>query len=46
MEEIDNLVRLDALRLDESGPKTFLQAADLLGTARYRATPSIGQTGL
>ena len=38
MDEIDNLVRLDALSLDESGPKTFVKAADLPGTARYRAT--------
>jgi len=39
MEEIDNLVRLDALALDEAGAKTFGKSADLPGTARYRATP-------
>ena len=38
MDELDNLVRLDALALDESGPKTFAKSADLSGTARYRAT--------
>jgi len=31
-------VRLDALSLDEAGAKTFVKAADLPGTARYRAT--------
>ena len=40
MEEIDNLVRLDALTLDDPGsPKTFVKSAELLGTVRYRATP-------
>ncbi len=39
MDEIDNLVHLDALALDEAGAKTFVKAADLPGTARYRATP-------
>src|SRR6267143_7152717 len=38
LEELDNLVRLDALSLDEAGAKTFVKAADLLATARYRAT--------
>ena len=38
MEEIDNLVHLDAIALDESGPKTFVKSADLPGTARFRAT--------
>ena len=38
MEELDNLVRLDALSLEEAGPRTFVKAADLPGTARYNAT--------
>lgn len=38
MDVIDNLVCLDALTLDEAGAKTFVKAADLPGTARYRAT--------
>jgi small GTP-binding protein len=38
MEELDNLVRLDALAVDEAGAKTFVKSADLSGTARYRAT--------
>lgn len=39
MEEIDNLVRLDAIALDEGGAKEFVKAADLPGTVRYRVTP-------
>jgi hypothetical protein len=38
MDELDNLVRLDALALDEAGAKTFVKAADVPGTERYRAT--------
>src|SRR2546422_5779806 len=38
MEELDNLVRLDALSLEEAGPRTFVKAVDLPGTARYHAT--------
>ena len=39
MEEIDNLVRLDALTLDDPGSlKTFVKSAELPGTVRYRAT--------
>ena len=38
MEELDNLVRLEALALDPSGTKTFVKAADAPGTTRYWAT--------
>ncbi len=38
MTELDHLVRLDAIALDEAGPKTFVKAAEVPGTARYRAT--------
>ncbi|MGI0148727.1 MAG: GTPase domain-containing protein, partial [Thermoplasmata archaeon] len=38
MEELDNLVRLGAVALDETGAKTFAKAADLPGTVRYRVT--------
>jgi len=38
MEELDNLVRLEALGLDPSGTKTFVKAADAPGTTRYWAT--------
>ncbi len=35
MEELDNLVRLEALALDPSGTKTFVKAAEAHGTTRY-----------
>ena len=38
MEELDNLVRLEALALDPSGTKTFIKAAEAPGTTRYWAT--------
>jgi len=38
MEELDNLVRLEALALDPSGTKTFVKAAEAPGTTRYWAT--------
>jgi hypothetical protein len=38
MEELDNLVRLEAVVLDETGAKAFARAADLPGTVRYRVT--------
>jgi small GTP-binding protein len=38
LEELDNLVRLGALVLDETGATTFTKAADLPGTVRYRVT--------
>jgi small GTP-binding protein len=38
MEELDNLVRLGAVALDETGAKAFARAADLPGTVRYRVT--------
>jgi small GTP-binding protein len=38
MAELDHLVHLDAVALDEAGPKTFVKAADVSGAARYRAT--------
>ena len=38
MEELDNLVHLDAIFLDEAGPKTFTRAADVSATAHYKAT--------
>ena len=39
MEELDHLVRLDALFLEEAGPKTFVTTADVSGASRYKATP-------
>lgn len=38
MDELDNLVRLGAVVLDETGAKAFARAADLPGTVRYRVT--------
>jgi len=38
MDELDNLVRLEALALDPSGTKTFVKAAEAPGTTRYWAT--------
>jgi len=38
MTELDHLVRLDTIALDEAGPKTFVKAAEVPGTARYRVT--------
>ena len=38
MDELDNLVRLEALSLDVSGSKAFVKAAEAPGTTRYWAT--------
>ena len=38
MEELDHLVRLDALFVEEAGPKVVVKAADVAGTSRYRVT--------
>lgn len=38
MEELDHLVRLDALYLEEAGPKVIVKAADVALTSRYLAT--------
>jgi hypothetical protein len=39
MEELDHLVRLDALSVEESLPGAFVKSADVAPTSRYRLTP-------
>ena len=39
VEELDHLVRLDLLRQEESGPKTFVKTASMPADFRFKSTP-------